>query len=435
MAHYEASSVGTNSPCSLMAAHSGSLKMLANRDGPKRGLRDDVLKAKAMSNVLSALSITPAKESLEEASKGGVGAPTDIERKSKSKGATTKKSSYIRIKDTENNEIKFEIGQHLGKGAFGTVFLARESTTGFVCALKRISKRRVLQKGPQALKNIQREIRIHSRLSRSNHSHFVSFYNYFHDNKAIYMAMEYAIGGELKEALEKHYSAYGRGFSERTVSKWMMQLASAVSYMHSMNITHRDIKPENILLGADMEIKLTDFGWSVRSSHSRKTLCGTPDYLAPELVAARTLSLSHGSQSASFDLSVDLWACGVLAFELLVGDAPFSWTPSNRVSVSQDFAFHHPDDDMFEMQVLFNRILAIEIHWPGRDLIGRYARDFISNLLKKSPKRRMPVDRWKFHPWFRNMEGKGKKTSRRRHKESRENVATENLRYNRKFSF
>ena len=109
--------------------------------------------------------------------------------------------------------VRFEIGRALGKGAFGMVFLARECETGFVCALKRIRKKKVLSKGAQALRNIQREIEIHSRLSRDNHRHFVRFYNYFYDEKSVYMAREYAIGGELKRALDRHVETHKRGFS------------------------------------------------------------------------------------------------------------------------------------------------------------------------------------------------------------------------------
>ena len=291
--------------------------------------------------------------------------------------------------------VTFEIGRPLGRGAFGMVFLARETTTGFVCAIKRIRKRKVLSKGGQGLRNIQREIEIHTRLSRENHQHFVRFYNYFYDAKSIYMAMEYAIGGELKAALDKHVDAHGRGFSEPKVAVWMNQLASALEYMHGMNITHRDIKPENILIGAKGELKLTDFGWSVHSSTKRKTLCGTPDYMAPELIHARMGSRggSHGSRLAGFDLSVDLWASGVLAFELLVGEAPFSWT-----AASANEKYLDDDDDDDDFQELFHRILRVDIQWPAD--ISRYPRDFINGLLKKNPKKRTPVARWSGHPWF-----------------------------------
>ena len=306
---------------------------------------------------------------------------------------------------------RFEIGRALGKGAFGMVFLARECETGFVCALKRIRKRKVLSKGAQALRNIRREIEIHARLSRDNHRHFVRFYNYFYDDKSIYMAMEYAIGGELKRALDRHVAAHGRGFSERRVAVWMQQLAGALAHMHGMNITHRDIEPENILLGADNEIKLTDFGWSIRSARRRETLCGTPDYLSPELVFAQMgrRGGSHGSRSAGFDLSVDLWACGVLAFELLVGDAPFSWTPEGEAGGQDD-----EDDEDDDLQDLFDRIRRVDIRWPA-GIISRYPRDFIASLLRKNPKQRMAVARWVGHPWFMTSEKKERATSKQKH--------------------
>jgi aurora kinase len=98
------------------------------------------------------------------------------------------------------------------------------------------------------------------------------------------------------------------------VQSIIRQLCNAVRFLHVNSIIHRDIKPENVLLGPGGVVKLTDFGWSVYSPHNalRDTLCGTPLYLSPEIISAE-----------KYDRSVDLWAIGVLTFELLTGEMPF----------------------------------------------------------------------------------------------------------------
>lgn len=98
-------------------------------------------------------------------------------------------------------------------------------------------------------------------------------------------------------------------------------MATALKYLHSKHVIHRDIKPENILVGHTGEIKISDFGWSVHSPGNRRTTyCGTLDYLPPEMIVPQT-------PGGSYDEKVDLWSLGVLAFELLVGEAPFEDSP------------------------------------------------------------------------------------------------------------
>lgn len=205
----------------------------------------------------------------------------------------------------------FEIGKPLGKGKFGRVYLAKERSSGFVCALKVLHKSELQQGGVQ--KQVRREIEIQSNL---RHPNVLRLYGHFHDSKRIFLILEFAGKGELYKHLRKEHR-----FPEWKAAQYIAQMAAALKYLHKKHVMHRDIKPENILVGIHGEIKISDFGWSVHAPNNRRqTMCGTLDYLPPEM-------LKPGSQDNFYSEKVDLWSLGVLAYEFLVGEAPFEDTP------------------------------------------------------------------------------------------------------------
>lgn len=205
----------------------------------------------------------------------------------------------------------FEIGKPLGKGKFGRVYLAKERSSGFVCALKVLHKSELQQGGVQ--KQVRREIEIQSNL---RHANVLRLYGHFHDSKRIFLILEFAGRGELYKHLRKEHR-----FPEWKAAQYIAQMAAALKYLHKKHVMHRDIKPENILVGIHGEIKISDFGWSVHAPNNRRqTMCGTLDYLPPEM-------LKPGSQDNYYSEKVDLWSLGVLAYEFLVGEAPFEDTP------------------------------------------------------------------------------------------------------------
>lgn len=205
----------------------------------------------------------------------------------------------------------FEIGRPLGKGKFGRVYLAKEKSSGFVCALKVLHKSE-LQQG-KVEKQTRREIEIQSNLA---HPNILRLYGHFHDSKRIFLILEFAGKGELYKHLRKE----GR-FPEWKAAQYIAQMASALKYLHKKHVMHRDIKPENILVGIHGEVKISDFGWSVHAPNNRRnTMCGTLDYLPPEM-------LKPGNQENFYSQKVDLWSLGVLMYEFLVGEAPFEDTP------------------------------------------------------------------------------------------------------------
>lgn len=205
----------------------------------------------------------------------------------------------------------FEIGRPLGKGKFGRVYLARERSSGFICALKVLHKSE-LQEG-KVEKQVRREIEIQSNL---RHPNILMLYGHFHDSKRVFLILEFAGKGELYKHLRKE-----NRFPEWKAASYIAQMASALKYLHKKHVIHRDIKPENILVGIHGEIKISDFGWSVHAPNNRRnTLCGTLDYLPPEMIRP-------GSKDNFYSEKVDLWSLGVLTYEFLVGQAPFEDTP------------------------------------------------------------------------------------------------------------
>ena len=131
---------------------------------------------------------------------------------------------------------------------------------------------------------------------------------YFYDQSRIYLILEFAQRGELYKDLQKL-----KRFSDERSAYYIGSLAASLNYCHDKNVIHRDIKPENLLVDGKGEVKIADFGWSVHApSSKRHTLCGTLDYLPPEMV-----------EGQPHDKKVDVWSLGVLAYEFLVGNPPF----------------------------------------------------------------------------------------------------------------
>ena len=201
--------------------------------------------------------------------------------------------------------LSFDIGRPLGKGKFGRVYMVRTKPPHpqYILALKCLYKSEIVEAHVE--KQIRREIEIQQNL---RHPNVLRLYGYFHDEKRIFLMLEFAGKGELYKQLSKHGC-----FSEKRSSRYIDQMADALSYLHSKHVIHRDIKPENLLLGLNGELKIADFGWSVHApGNRRRTLCGTLDYLPPEMV-----------QKKAHNEKVDYWALGVLTYEFLVGNPPF----------------------------------------------------------------------------------------------------------------
>ncbi|XP_061691850.1 aurora kinase B-like [Syngnathoides biaculeatus] len=253
----------------------------------------------------------------------------------------------------------FDIGRPLGKGKFGNVYLAKVKQVEALVALKVLFKSQIEKEGVEH--QLRREIEIQSHLK---HPNILRFYNYFHDRKRVFLVLEYAPRGELYKELQKY-----RRFDDQRTATYMEEISDALMYCHSKKVIHRDIKPENLLLGFRGELKIADFGWSVHApSLRRRTMCGTLDYLPPEMVEGRT----HNEK-------VDLWCVGVLCFECLVGNPPFESRSQSET---------------------YRRIMMVDLKFPR--VVSEGARDLISKLLRHSPTDRLTLQCVMDHPWVRS---------------------------------
>lgn len=258
---------------------------------------------------------------------------------------------------------KYEVGKLLGCGAFAKVYHARNTANGQSVAVKVINKKKVTATGLAG--NVKREISIMSRL---RHPHIVKLHEVLATKTKIYFIMEFAKGGELFAKIANK----GR-FSEDLSRRYFQQLISAVGFCHSRGVFHRDLKPENLLLDDKGNLKVSDFGLSAMKEQVRvdgmlHTLCGTPAYVAPEILAKR-----------GYDgTKVDIWSCGVILFVLVAGYLPYN----------------DPN-----LMVLYRKIYSGEFkcpRWFSPDL-----RRLLSRLMDTNPETRITVDEILRDSWFR----------------------------------
>ncbi|XP_055812749.1 CBL-interacting serine/threonine-protein kinase 14-like [Solanum dulcamara] len=256
---------------------------------------------------------------------------------------------------------KYELGTLLGCGAFGKVYHATVITTTQSVAIKVVSKQKILKGGLTA--HVKREISIMRRL---RHPHIVRQHEILATKKKIYFVLEFAKGGELFAKLAK-----GR-FSEDLSRRYFQQLISAVGYCHSRGVYHRDLKPENLLLDENWDLKVTDFGLSavrdqIRSDGLLHTLCGTPAYVAPEILKKK------GYDGAK----VDIWSCGIILFVFNAGYLPFNDT---------------------NIMTMYRKIYKGEFRcptWTSPEL-----KRLLTRLLDINPVTRITVEEIKNDPWF-----------------------------------
>ncbi|OIT30383.1 PREDICTED: CBL-interacting serine/threonine-protein kinase 10-like [Nicotiana attenuata] len=257
---------------------------------------------------------------------------------------------------------RYELGRLLGQGTFAKVYYARSIRNGQSVAIKVIDKEKVLRVG--LVNQIKREISV-MRLVR--HPNIVHLYEVMATKTKIYFVMEYAKGGELFNKVAK-----GK-LKEDVARKYFQQLINAVDFCHSRGVYHRDLKPENLLLDDDENLKISDFGLSAFVESKRQdgllhTMCGTPAYVAPEVINRK------GYDGAK----ADIWSCGVVLFVLLAGYLPFQ------------------DSNLME---IYRKIGKAEFRCPS--WFPPEARRLLSKMLDPNPSTRISLAKIRGSTWFR----------------------------------
>lgn len=286
------------------------------------------------------------------------------------------------VKEGENEEdnefySKYEVGEILGDGISSVVRRCLNKETGEEFAVKIIDK---LSDQGQNVKGIDIITQVRTEVSAlsimRDHPNIITLKDYHESSAFMFLVFELAKGGELFDYLTQEVT-----IPERVVRKIMWQLLKAVSYIHQNGIVHRDLKPENILLDEDNNILLSDFGFAVHLEENRllHDVLGTPAYFAPE-----TLRCVVYESQTGYGQPVDLWACGVILYTLLVGQGPF-W---------------HRKDTIMYRKIMEGSFEFSSCEW---DDISEGPKQLIQNLLLVDVKKRYTAKEALASPWFEGM--------------------------------
>ncbi|KAJ0028298.1 hypothetical protein Pint_35323 [Pistacia integerrima] len=256
------------------------------------------------------------------------------------------------------------VGRQIGSGSFSVVWHARHRIHGTEVAIKEIVTGRLNKKLQDSLMS---EIFI---LKRINHPHIIRLHDIIEVPGKLHLVLEYCKGGDLSMYIQRHGCV-----PEETAKHFMTQLAAGLQVLRDNNLIHRDLKPQNLLLSTDESnavLKIADFGFA-RSLQPRglaETLCGSPLYMAPEIM-----------QLQKYDAKADLWSVGAIFFQLVTGKTPF--TGSNQ------------------MQLLQNIVKSTELHFPlGAKGLSADCKDLCKKLLRRNPVERLTFEEFFNHPFL-----------------------------------
>ncbi|KAH7267439.1 camp-Ser/Thr protein kinase PKA1 [Fusarium redolens] len=270
--------------------------------------------------------------------------------------------SVMRVTKGKYSLGDFDILRTLGTGSFGRVHLVQSKHNQRFYAVKVLKKAQVVKMKQVEHTNDERRM-----LADVKHPFLITLWGTFQDPKNLYMVMDFVEGGELFSLLRKS----GR-FPNPVAKFYAAEVTLALEYLHSKNIIYRDLKPENLLLDRHGHLKITDFGFAKRVPDKTWTLCGTPDYLAPEVVSNK-----------GYNKSVDWWSLGILIYEMLCGYTPF-WDSGSPMKI-------------------YENILKGKVKYPA--YVNADAQNLLERLITADLTKRLGnlyggPDDVKNHPWF-----------------------------------
>ena len=258
---------------------------------------------------------------------------------------------------------KYLKGKLLGKGGFAKCYEFKCLNNKKTFAVKIIDKASMTKSSTKS--KLKSEIKIHKSMS---HINIVKFEHYFEDNENVYILLEICKNKTLNELLKRR-----KIISELEMRYYLAQILSAVKYMHENKVIHRDLKLGNLFLGQNLMIKIGDFGLATRLEYDgerKHTVCGTPNYIAPEI-----LENKHSGHS----YEVDYWAIGVIVYTLLIGKPPF---------------------ETEDVKETYKKITADNYEFPSNVYISEEAKTFIKEILVIDPNKRLTPDKMMQHPFM-----------------------------------
>jgi serine/threonine protein kinase len=279
-----------------------------------------------------------------------------------------------RVSSVKEITDAYEVLEKIGTGGFSTVARARDRRTGAEVAIKVVDK----SKYAPTDRSFDREVAV---LSEVRHENVVELYATYVTERNVFMVCELVTGGELLDRVSRAGS-----FTEDEAKSVIRQVLSAVAHMHARNIVHRDLKLENILLsdaGAGPLVKLIDFGLArfKPEGQTLRTICGSPLYIAPEILELETSK----NEDECYSTACDMWSVGVILFALLSGYSPFD-----------------DEDESVLYQNIRNGIYHLE---PGVwDFISNPAKSLVAGLLETDPNERLSAEQALAHEWLRTAE-------------------------------
>ncbi|XP_073460076.1 serine/threonine-protein kinase 33 [Aquarana catesbeiana] len=302
---------------------------------------------------------------------------SDVSRKMASQwlrsNSAENKVPHTRMDDEAAIQQIYTFGKKLGEGSFGVVIEATHNESGKKWAIKKVNREKA---GSSTVKLLEREVSI---LKRVNHEHIIHLEEVFETPKRMYLVMELCEGGELQKILLRR-----KHFSETETRHIIHSLASAITYLHKKDIVHRDLKLENILVksnenqpgeGMMVNIKVTDFGLAVQkggvgSENMLQATCGTPKYMAPEIINAH-----------EYTQQCDIWSIGVIMYMLLCGDPPF---------------MANSEEKLFEL-IKKGELNFSHAAWQ---IVSSPAKDVLQKLLRVDPAERITANELLDDPWI-----------------------------------
>lgn len=270
--------------------------------------------------------------------------------------------NQVPLKVSEDDFLTLKV---IGRGGFGRVLLVRKKDSGRVYAMKVLKKAVIAARGEIEHTKTEKNV-----LARLDHPFLAKLHFSFQTAENLYIVMDFINGGELF-----HHLSREKRFSEERAKFYAAQIVSGMSYLHANGIIYRDLKPENLLLSAQGNIIMTDFGLSKEGLEAKDartaTFCGTPEYLAPEII-----------RGDDYTKAIDWWSVGTLIYEMLTGLPPF-----------------YTEDE----ENMYHKIMTADLVIPS--FFSPEVADIIRQFLQRDPKTRLQdPDRIRVHPWFRDID-------------------------------